>query len=117
MCALTGLRPARLQEAAGVEELQAAVAAEAIQLAGARGIVLDDPNPIDTILRYCREKSHRVSMVQHLARGRRTEVDSLNGYVAAESHSLGLAAPYNDAVAKLLRGLEHVTDDKTCRVV
>jgi 2-dehydropantoate 2-reductase len=117
VCALTGLRPARLQEAAGVEELQAAVAAEAIQLAGARGIVLDDPNPIDTILRYCREKSHRVSMVQHLARGRRTEVDSLNGYVAAESHSLGLAAPYNDAVAKLLRGLEHVTDDKTCRVV
>ncbi|MEO2005912.1 MAG: ketopantoate reductase C-terminal domain-containing protein, partial [Candidatus Poribacteria bacterium] len=92
-------------------------ASEAVQLARAQGIELDDPDPAATILRYCREKHHRVSMVQHLSRGRRTEVDSLNGYVAVESRKLGLPAPYNDTIAKLLRGLEHVTEDKTSQVV
>jgi ketopantoate reductase len=46
-------------------------------------------------------------MVQHLERGRPTEIDSLNGYVARESEKLGLRAPYNTAVTMLTKGLEH----------
>jgi ketopantoate reductase len=46
-------------------------------------------------------------MTQHLGRGQQTEIDALNGYVARESARLGLAAPYNDALAKLMKGRQH----------
>ncbi len=53
-------------------------------------------------------KFHRVSMLQHLDRGRRTEIDALNGYVARESRSLGLPAPYSEALTVLMKGREYV---------
>ena len=46
-------------------------------------------------------------MVQHLARGRMTEIDALNGYVVRESEKLGLKASYNDALTQLIKGLQH----------
>jgi 2-dehydropantoate 2-reductase len=46
-------------------------------------------------------------MLQHLERGRRTEIDALNGYVARESRRLGLAAPYSEALMLLMKGREH----------
>jgi len=49
---------------------------------------------------------HRVSMLQHQERGRRTEIDALNGYVARESRRLGLAAPYSEVPMMLMKGRE-----------
>jgi 2-dehydropantoate 2-reductase len=43
-------------------------------------------------------------MLQHLDRGRLTEIDALNGYVVRESEALGLAAPCNDALTRLMKG-------------
>jgi ketopantoate reductase len=54
----------------------------------------------------CAKKFHRVSMLQHLERGRRTEIDALNDYVARESRRLGLAAPYSEALMMLMKGRE-----------
>ena len=31
-------------------------------------------------------------------KGRRTEIDSLNGFVAAEGRAVGIPTPFNDAV-------------------
>ena len=67
-------------------------------LVRAKAISLPDPDPLSAIKAYCAKKFHRVSMLQHLDRGRRTEIDALNGYVARESRKLGLAAPYSEAL-------------------
>ena len=40
-----------------------------------------------------------------------TEIDSLNGYVVRESEKLGLTAPYNDALTKLIKGLQYRPKD------
>jgi 2-dehydropantoate 2-reductase len=40
----------------------------------------------------------RPSLLQDVMKGRRTEIDYLNGYVAAEGARLGVATPFNDAV-------------------
>jgi 2-dehydropantoate 2-reductase len=42
-------------------------------------------------------------MLQDVMRGRRTEVEYLNGYVAAEGRRLGVAAPLNAAVVEVFR--------------
>ena len=40
----------------------------------------------------------RPSMLQDVMKGRRTEIDHLNGLVAAEGRRIGVATPFNDAV-------------------
>lgn len=46
---------------------------------------------------------HRSSMLQDLARGRPTEIDAINGYVAARGAALGIATPTNVTLTRLIR--------------
>ena len=46
---------------------------------------------------------HRSSMLQDLARGRPTEIDAINGYVAARGAALGVAAPTNVTLTRVIR--------------
>jgi 2-dehydropantoate 2-reductase len=42
----------------------------------------------------------RPSMLQDVMKGRRTEIDYLNGFVAAEGRRVGIPTPFNDAVVE-----------------
>jgi 2-dehydropantoate 2-reductase len=42
----------------------------------------------------------RPSFLQDVMRGRRTEIEELNGYVVAEGKRLGVATPFNEAVVR-----------------
>ncbi len=46
---------------------------------------------------------HRSSMLQDLERGRPTEIDAINGWVAAFGDRLGVGAPVNHTLARLIR--------------
>jgi len=46
---------------------------------------------------------HRSSMLQDLARGRPTEIEAINGYVAARGAALGVPAPTNATLTRLIR--------------
>ena len=50
--------------------------------------------------------AHRSSMLQDIERGRRTEIDYLNGRIAALAEERGMEAPFNASLAALVRGLE-----------
>jgi 2-dehydropantoate 2-reductase len=45
------------------------------------------------------------SMLQDIRKGRRPEIDHLNGYVVREGRRYGIATPANDAVAELARAV------------
>jgi 2-dehydropantoate 2-reductase len=87
------------------------VIAEAFAVARAEGVALGWPD--DAAYRevfYGRlvpsTASHRSSMLQDLARGRRTEIDAINGAVAARGAARGVAAPANEALTHLVRARE-----------
>jgi 2-dehydropantoate 2-reductase len=42
-------------------------------------------------------------MLQDVMKGRRTEIDYLNGYVSAQGRRLGVPTPVNDAVVAAVR--------------
>jgi 2-dehydropantoate 2-reductase len=42
-------------------------------------------------------------MLQDIERGRRTEIDAINGQVAARAAAHGIAAPVNATLARLVR--------------
>lgn len=47
--------------------------------------------------------SHRSSMLQDLERGRPTEIDAINGYVAARGDALGVPTPVNATLTRMIR--------------
>ena len=81
--------------------------AEGCAVADALGITLDsDPDElVDHAAKVAYE--HRASMLQDVLAGRPTEVDALNGGIVRFGAENGVATPLNEAVAALIKGLEH----------
>lgn len=50
--------------------------------------------------------AHRPSMGQDMVKGRRTEIDFLNGYVVDQAKGLGLATPANAALTRIVQQVE-----------
>ena len=46
----------------------------------------------------------RPSMLQDVMRGRRTEIDHLNGYVVDQGRRVGVKTPFNEKVVELVHG-------------
>lgn len=82
-------------------------AVEAYRVALERGVRLDFDDPVA----YVRESGSKIpgarpSMLLDLMAKRRSEVDAINGAIPPAAAALGLAAPFNEAVASLVRAKE-----------
>ena len=106
ICAITGLRPGQIQEVSELDEFQTRIIEETVAVVRAKGGSVIEADPVQAVKEYCAHKFHRPSMMQHLDRGQRTEIDALNGYVARESARMGLPAPCSDALTRLIKGRE-----------
>jgi 2-dehydropantoate 2-reductase len=51
-------------------------------------------------------RDHRSSMLQDIVRGKRTEIDYINGKVVELGREYGIPTPYNNAVVKIVRAKE-----------
>lgn len=95
-----------------VEEAHAAGRADGVRfetVSGFRPALFANPLPgRDALLRLLGRKyrRHRSSSLQSLERGRRTEVDYLNGHIVATARKHGLQAPVNAAVLDLVHAIE-----------
>jgi 2-dehydropantoate 2-reductase len=80
---------------------------EAIAVARAAGVRLPEVNMVETVLEISETMANATSSTaQDLARGKRTEIDSLNGYVARRGAELGVATPVNQTLHALVKLLE-----------
>ena len=55
---------------------------------------------------------NRSSMLQDLERGRRTEIEAINGVIAARGRARGVATPWNDLMLRLVREREPPHPDR-----
>jgi len=106
LCAITGLLPGEIATTPEVDLLQTRLVEELLAVVRAKGLRLPDPDPLGTIKAHCRARYNRPSMMQHIEQRRRTEIDALNGALVREAAALGMAVPYNDAIARAIKGLE-----------
>lgn len=84
-------------------DLATRIAAETVALARAEGIELDlDAVGAQISFAMTRHRAHKGSMLQDLERGRRTEIDALNGFVSRRGRQLGIDTPLNDLLAALV---------------
>ena len=49
----------------------------------------------------------KASMLQDLEKGKKTEVDAINGVVSAFGHKVGVPTPMNDKVVEIVRRIEN----------
>ena len=117
--ALTGLT---CREMLADEDLMAfmrALCDEIVAVMRAKGIpIVDEEDPFRPVIGSLRALGkNRPSMWQDLSRGKRTEVDALNGAVAAEAIRLGLRAAHNEAITHFIHSRERQTFLHTEQVV
>jgi 2-dehydropantoate 2-reductase len=106
--ALTGLTHGRLCERPDLRALVSALVDEGKAVAAAQGITLDaDPEElIDHAAQPGVAYDHKASMLQDVEARRLTEIDFLNGGIGRFGRDLGVPTPLNDAITRLITGLE-----------
>ncbi len=121
LAALSGLGSAEVRSAPATRRIAIHVAAEVIEVGRACGHDVEPIYGIDAQrfvdaargrgLEAVEEEmaasakfltGGRPSMLQDVMRGRRTEVDHLNGYVCQQGRQLGIKTPFNDAIVEVI---------------
>lgn len=89
-----------------LQELSRAVCQECVRAAEANGIALGRGDPFEKVLEVARMTArNRSSMLQDVERGKRTEIDAINGSLAEAGESHGVSMPVNRALWSLVRSL------------
>jgi len=108
--AISALGRAKYHRAGGnplTREVMIKVVEEALAVARAAGVRLPEINMVETALEISKSMANATSSTaQDLARGKRTEIDSLNGYLVRRGAELGVATPVNQTLHALVKLLE-----------
>jgi 2-dehydropantoate 2-reductase len=108
--AISGLAQASYGELvvlAPIRELQRAVVAEVVSLAAAEGVELPLAQAIEAMERIAPAMPAQLSSTaQDMARGKPSEIDHLNGFVARRGRELGVATPTNQTLYALVKLVE-----------
>ena len=88
-----------------LDRLKEIVIAECVAVAAAEGLVLEE-NLQQEISDFFRPSHNVSSMLQDLRRGRATEIDFLNGAVAAFGARQGVDCPVNTALTAIIKAME-----------
>jgi 2-dehydropantoate 2-reductase len=77
---------------------------EVVAVANAAGIGLDRAAMLENALRLAGPMDQAVSSTaQDILRGKRTEIDALNGYIVQRGQELGVATPVNETLHALIK--------------
>ena len=99
------------------KELILKMAEECVAVTKAAGIALDqDGDPVEGLLKTI-QRFHdsgtkpKCSMLQDLEKGRRTEIDAINGSIVREGRRLGVLTPVNEVMVALVK----LQEKKNCQ--
>jgi 2-dehydropantoate 2-reductase len=106
LAAISGLRSGEMWRTPEMNALQERVIDEILAVVKAKGWKLYDPDPRRKIREHTAKRFNKPSMLQHVEKGRRTEIDALNGAIVREARALGIPVPYNEAIVAFIKGLE-----------
>jgi 2-dehydropantoate 2-reductase len=94
------------------EEMKAVMAdlvAEAVSVARARGVRLPYADPLATVYDVARKTgANRSSMLQDFDRKRESEIDFMNGAIVREAAELGIPAPVNATITRLVKTVDRI---------
>jgi 2-dehydropantoate 2-reductase len=77
---------------------------ECVAVARADGVSMPDVDFVEMVWRFAKDNGHVYSSTaRDVARGARTEIDALNGFVVRRGASLGVPTPVNQSLVALVK--------------
>lgn len=106
LAAVTGLTVGGLDTSPG-RRIAGTIAGEVVETAAAQGIKLDRSR-IDERIAFAlaNHRDHKASMLQDIAAGRATEIESINGAIVRAADKAGIEVPVTSTLADLVRLLQ-----------
>jgi len=105
--ALARARYGSIVDNPGTRDLMEQITVEVMAVARAAGVRFPDRDMIEAVFRLGQAMANAISSTaQDLVRGKRTEIDSLNGYVARRGAELGVPTPVNQTLFALVKLFE-----------
>jgi 2-dehydropantoate 2-reductase len=107
IAALTGLTNGEVYADLRLRELIVNLVTETSQVAEALGIKLTTDDPIRYALGTAKATGANInSMLQDINAHKRTEIESITGYVVKRARELGIKTPFSDTIYGLIKALE-----------
>jgi 2-dehydropantoate 2-reductase len=107
LSALGRIRYGRMVRNAWARNVMTQVTEEVVAVGQAAGVRFPDVDLLEAVWKLGEAMAGALSSTaQDIARGKRTEIDSLNGYVARRGKELGVATPVNQTLHALVKLLE-----------
>ncbi|MCP5180188.1 MAG: 2-dehydropantoate 2-reductase [Pseudomonadales bacterium] len=107
IAALTGLTVGEIMDHPELATVSQAAAVEAWRVARARDIAIAVDDPVRLVRDFAaRMPAAKPSVLLDIEAGRRSEVDVINGAVPREAQKVGLDAPVNDTLTRLVLALQ-----------
>lgn len=111
LTAVTGVENGKLLDYEGTRSVMKDLVEEAMEVVKAKGLTLTYDNPVQTVMDVARKTgANRSSMLQDFDRGRKTEINFINGAIVREAEKLGLSVPVNKTMSDLVRMMESRQD-------
>ena len=106
-CTLTEMSIGEVMNDKNAWQIASGCAAEAYEVAKAKGIQIDFDDPVDYVRRFgSKIPNARPSMLLDCLARRPCEIDFINGAISVEGKEVGVATPFNAVVSALVRARE-----------
>ena len=108
--AITHLRNGELLSNQWLRDLMRSAISEGIAVAEKVGIDLKDENIVERTFKIAEATAmNKNSMLQDIEKGKRTEIDFINGAIARIGKGIGISTPINDTLTALVKSMEPKT--------
>ncbi len=105
--ALTGLRNGELLTVPQLKGAMKAAILEGIQVTEKLGLNINKQSSIDKAFKVAeRTAMNKNSMLQDIEKGKKTEIDFINGALVKNGEEVGIPCPINTVLTALIKGLE-----------
>ncbi len=104
LSAITGLTMGEVTRTPGLGDVRWQIVEEAMAVASAKGVTLQDPDPLIKMKPHVWRKFTKPSMLQHVEQAREIEIEAINGWLVREAEALGIDVPANRIISGLARG-------------
>ncbi|HUY00605.1 MAG TPA: 2-dehydropantoate 2-reductase [Candidatus Deferrimicrobium sp.] len=109
--ALTGLRNGDLLTVPQLEDSMKAAILEGLQVTEKLGLSINSQTPIVKAFEVAqRTAMNKNSMLQDIEKGKKTEIDFINGAIVNYGKKIGVSCPINAVLTALIKGLERKSE-------
>jgi 2-dehydropantoate 2-reductase len=109
LTALIGETNGALLQYEETKSIMADLVGEAVAVARARGVRLTYADPLAMVYEVAEKTgANRSSMLQDFDRKRESEIDFMNGAIVKEAAKLGMSAPVNATIARLVKTFDRI---------